>query len=147
MLVQDTAPADGYIMRHPMLDAGSSGPFKWTPAAIGKGAQPVPDALLTNYRMEFELPSQGQGVTAPWRLHLEANGNGFISVNGHCIGRYWQVGPQHDFFVPDCWLNVGPGETNNLNLELRPVDKGVALHAVSMNADPTFAVETPLPAQ
>jgi hypothetical protein len=115
------------------------------PVAISKDAPTAPDALLTWYLMKFELPQQGPGVTAPWRLHLEAKGNGFIYVNGHCIGRYWQAGPQHDFFVPDCWLNFG--QANRIALDLRPVDKGVALQAASMVADPTFAVETPLPAQ
>jgi hypothetical protein len=115
--------------------------------AISEDAPSAPDALLTWYRMFFSLPEQGSAISAPWHLHLEANGNGFIYVNGHCIGRYWQAGPQHDFFVPDCWLDFGPGRVNQLALDLRPVDKGVAVQAASMVPDPTFAVETPLPAQ
>jgi hypothetical protein len=102
---------------------------KWTTVAIGKDASPAPDALLTWHRMEFSLPEQNPKVWAPLRLHLEATGNGFIYVNGHCIGRYWQAGPQHDFYLPDCWLNIGPGKTNAVALSLRPANKGVAVQA------------------
>jgi len=112
------------------------------PVSVGKGAAPAPDALLTSYKMKFELPEKASGISAPWCLHLEANGNGFIYVNGHCIGRYWQAGPQHDFFLPDCWLSFGHGNTNIIALDLRPVDKGVSLQAVSVAPDSTFAVET-----
>jgi hypothetical protein len=112
----------------------------WKPATIGKEA--APDALLTWYLMSFELPRKGSGILAPWHLHLEANGNGFVYVNGHCLGRYWQAGPQHDFFLPGCWLNLGPGQTNRVALDLRPVDKGVSLRAVEVAPDAAFAVET-----
>ena len=27
--------------------------------------------------------------------------------NGHCIGRCWQKGPQHEYYIPECWLNIG----------------------------------------
>jgi hypothetical protein len=135
----------GETMSGPSKNAWSASGFKRV--LVAKDAAPAPDAMLTWYLAGFELPQQGPGATAPWHLHLEANGNGFIYVNGHCIGRYWQVGPQHDFFIPDCWLNFGSGKANGLALDLRPVDKGVSLQAASVVPDPTFAVETPLPAQ
>ena len=119
----------------------------WKPASIGKDAPAAPEALLTWYRMTFELPEQGTGIAAPWHLHLEANGNGFIYVNAHCVGRYWQAGPQHDFFLPGCWLNSGAGKTNCVVLDLRPVNKGVSLQAASVAPDAAFAVETPLAAK
>ena len=53
-------------------------------------------------------------VWVPWRLHLYATGNGFLYLNGHPLGRYWEAGPQHDFFLPECWLNFGPGQSNQL---------------------------------
>jgi len=118
-----------------------------TMVSIDRNAPPAPDALLTWYQMKFELPAKPAGISAPWHLHLEANGNGFIYVNGHCIGRYWEAGPQHDFFLPDCWLNFGSGSANGIALDLRPVDKGVSLQAASVVPDASFAVETPLAAQ
>jgi len=32
-------------------------------------------------------------------------GNGFIYVNGHCIGRTWKADPQRRYYIPECWLN------------------------------------------
>jgi hypothetical protein len=119
---------------------------------IGKDSPAAPDALLTWYRMHFELPDKGAGIAAPWHLHVEANGNGFIYINGHCLGRYWQAGPQYDYFIPDNWLNFGPGTRgmaapNAIVLDLRPVDKGVSLQSAVVAPDAAFAVESPLPAQ
>jgi len=109
---------------------------------IGKETPGAPDALVTWYRMRFQLPEKQEGLAAPWHLHLEANGNGFIYINGHCLGRYRQAGPQHDFFLPGCWLNYGSGEWNRVAVDLRPLDKGVSLQAVSVAPDASFAVET-----
>jgi hypothetical protein len=117
------------------------------PVSIGNDAPAAPDALLTWYLAGFELPDKPQGIAAPWHLHIEANGNGFIYVNGHCIGRYREVGPQNDFYLPDCWLNFGQGQSNKLALDLRPVDKGVSVLALSVAPDTTFGVATPLAAK
>jgi hypothetical protein len=112
---------------------------QWKPASINKDAAPATDALLTWYRMKFELPAKQEGIWVPWHLHLEANGNGFIYVNGRCIGRYWQAGPQHDFYLPECWLNFGSGKTNVVALDLRPVANGVGLRSVAVVPDTAFA--------
>jgi beta-galactosidase len=29
---------------------------------------------------------------------------GYIWVNGHLLGRYWNIGPQHSLFCPGVWL-------------------------------------------
>ena len=31
-------------------------------------------------------------------------GKGQIYLNGHNIGRYWQIGPQEDYYLPEPWL-------------------------------------------
>ena len=31
-------------------------------------------------------------------------------VNGHCLGRFWQIGPQQTLFLPGCWLKKGENE-------------------------------------
>ena len=51
----------------------------------------------------FDAPSTG----APVWLHFSDLADGFITVNGHSIGRMWAAGPQHDFYVPGCWINAG----------------------------------------
>lgn len=98
--------------------------IKWLRVAIGNDVAMMTNSLLAWHRFEFELPAQKKGVWVPWHLHLEAEGNGFIYVNGRCLGRYWQAGPQHDFFLPDPWLNFGSVKTNIVAISLRPMDKG-----------------------
>jgi beta-galactosidase len=28
-------------------------------------------------------------------------------VNGHNLGRYWNIGPQQTLYLPGCWLKKG----------------------------------------
>jgi hypothetical protein len=112
---------------------------KWKTAALGETGAASPDhSLLTWYRMQFSLPSPQPGVWVPWRLHLVAGGNGFLYLNGHAIGRYWEAGPQHDFFLPECWLNFG-GRPNNITLNLRPLDEGTEIRSAAVETYSDFA--------
>ncbi|MDR3457540.1 MAG: beta-galactosidase [Verrucomicrobiae bacterium] len=112
----------------------------WNPMNIGELASiPPKDPLLTWYRMKFSSPLPRGGVWVPWRLHLVATGNGFLYINGHAIGRYWQAGPQHDFFLPECWLHFGVGQTNLVTLSLRPVDGNTAIQSVTVEPYSDFA--------
>jgi beta-galactosidase len=31
-------------------------------------------------------------------------------VNGHCLGRYWNIGPTQTAYAPGCWLHAGKNE-------------------------------------
>lgn len=35
---------------------------------------------------------------------------GLVWVNGHAIGRYWEIGPQQTLYMPGCWLKKGKNE-------------------------------------
>lgn len=35
---------------------------------------------------------------------------GMVWVNGHPIGRYWEIGPQQTLYMPGCWLRKGENE-------------------------------------
>jgi beta-galactosidase len=37
-------------------------------------------------------------------------GKGCVWINGHNLGRYWQVGPQQTIYVPAEWLKKGSNE-------------------------------------
>jgi len=89
-------------------------------------------SLLSWHRMIFTLPAVDENVWVPWCLRLQANGNGFIFINGHNIGRYWQNGGQKDFFLPDCWLNTGSANKNVIALCLRGVDKPAGVLSASI---------------
>ncbi len=93
---------------------------KWATVAAGSEQPGAANALMTWYRMKFELPTPDTHQWVPWRLNLTAAGDGFVYLNGHQLGRYWEQGPQHDFYLPECWLSFGPGKTNVITLQLRP---------------------------
>jgi hypothetical protein len=134
-------PADSRVkLRSIGNPAGISGKWwapdlddrKWDVVKIGDESASHPEGVLTWYRMGFGLDSPKPGVWVPWKLHLEATGNGFVYVNGYAIGRYWEAGPQHDFYLPECWLNFGAGKTNEVSLSLRPLERGAAIQAASV---------------
>jgi len=49
-------------------------------------------------------------------LNLEQFGKGQVYVNGHAIGRFWNIGPQQTLFVPGCWLKPGRNEVIVLDM-------------------------------
>ncbi len=59
------------------------------------------------YRGYFNLKKKHLGDTF---LNLEQFGKGQVYVNGHAIGRFWNIGPQQTLFVPGCWLKPGRNE-------------------------------------
>jgi hypothetical protein len=94
---------------------------------------------LVWYRLRFALPSPEAHVWVPWKLHLEAAGNGFLYLNGHALGRWWEIGPQKDFYLPECWLNFGPGSTNVVSLCLRPTTGWPGVRSASVSPCRDFA--------
>lgn len=110
---------------------------QWDSVNLGPSSAAPDTAMLTWYRMNFKMPSAKSHVWVPWRLHLNANGNGFLYLNGHPLGRYWQAGPQHDFFLPECWLNFG--KENLVALSLRPLDQGVSIQSATVEPYAEFA--------
>jgi hypothetical protein len=109
---------------------------EWPTVTLGPGSAAPEGTILSWYRMNFRLPSTKSHVWVPWRLHLNASGNGFLYLNGHELGRYWQAGPQHDFFLPQPWLESGD---NLITLSLRPVDHGVSIQSASVEPYSEFA--------
>lgn len=64
--------------------------------------------LLTKagyYRGHFTLRKPGDTF-----LNMEAFGKGQVYVNGHAIGRFWNIGPQQTLYLPGCWLKQGRNE-------------------------------------
>ena len=43
-------------------------------------------------------------------LDMSSWGKGQLYVNGHAIGRFWNIGPQQRLYVPGCWLKKGRNE-------------------------------------
>ena len=57
------------------------------------------------YRAIFNLKKTGDTY-----LDMRTWGKGLVWVNGHCIGRFWEVGPQQTLYLPGCWLKKGKNE-------------------------------------
>ena len=43
-------------------------------------------------------------------LDMSQWSKGLVWINGHCLGRFWNVGPQQTLYVPGCWLKKGANE-------------------------------------
>lgn len=64
------------------------------------------------YRGRFELEQAGDTF-----LDLRGWSQGQVWVNGHALGRYWQIGPQQTLYLPGCWLKRGTNEIHVLDLD------------------------------
>lgn len=54
------------------------------------------------YRGRFHITSIGDTFLDVRSLH-----KGAVWINGHAIGRYWDIGPQDTLYVPGPWLHAG----------------------------------------
>lgn len=57
------------------------------------------------YRGYFNISKVGDTF-----MNMEAFGKGQVYVNGHALGRFWQIGPQQTLYLPGCWLKKGKNE-------------------------------------
>lgn len=63
------------------------------------------------YRGYFNLKKVGDTF-----INMEAFGKGQVWINGHAIGRFWNIGPQQTLYVPGCWLKKGKNEVVVLDI-------------------------------
>jgi len=84
---------------------------------------PAPATGPAFWRATFNLEKTGDTF-----LDLRGWGKGDVWVNGHCLGRFWNIGPTQTAYVPGCWLR--PGENEIIILDLagpqNPVVAGIA---------------------
>ena len=74
--------------------------------------QPIAETKATTgerlpgcYRATFQVKKPGDTF-----LNFETWGKGLVYVNGHGMGRIWEIGPQQTLYVPGCWLKAGENE-------------------------------------
>lgn len=87
----------------------------------------IEDKLETYQSMKFKpieslTDEQGQRIPGVYRgtfrvnkpgdtfLNFETWGKGLVYVNGHAMGRIWEIGPQQTLYIPGCWLKKGDNE-------------------------------------
>jgi beta-galactosidase len=83
--------------------------------------------LPTFYGATFTLDKTGDSF-----LNMQGWGKGIVFVNGHNLGRYWNVGPQQTLYVPGVWLKKGTNKVvvfeqlnDTIQSTLESVDKPV----------------------
>ena len=64
------------------------------------------------YRATFTLDRTGDTF-----LDMQTWGKGMVWVNGHALGRFWEIGPQQTLYMPGCWLKEGENEIIVLDLK------------------------------
>lgn len=64
------------------------------------------------YKSTFTLDKVGDTF-----LDMSTWGKGMVWVNGHAMGRFWEIGPQQTLFMPGCWLKEGENEILVLDLK------------------------------
>ena len=91
------------------------------PAYVTLNSQPMQlafaEATLPTYTAKLTTPlsfeerlrvgastGMGQGVRLPLWLQIKHKGDGFVYLNGHCLGRCYEHGPQNEYYLPECWL-------------------------------------------
>jgi beta-galactosidase len=64
-------------------------------------------------------------------LDMRAFHKGIVWINGHCLGRYWNIGPTQTMYLPGAWLRTGANEIVVMDLfapaspQLQGLDKPI----------------------
>ncbi|HEX3988623.1 MAG TPA: beta-galactosidase, partial [Verrucomicrobiae bacterium] len=77
---------------------------------------PAPSAPAV-HRGTFKLSELGDAF-----LDMRKWGKGIVFVNGHNLGRYWNIGPQQTLYLPGVWLKKGRNEIEVFELMKDDVD-------------------------
>lgn len=101
-LGKDKPPLSGWQVYSFPLDAPELAALQFKPATT-----PGP----AFWRGSFDLTQIGDTF-----LDVHSWGKGVVWVNGHCLGRYWNIGPTQTMYVPGPWLQAGHNEVVVLDL-------------------------------
>jgi len=85
---------------------------KVTKAATGKVVLPGNAPILRRGSFTVTTPADTYFDMSQW-------GKGVVWLNGHNLGRYWELGPQQTLYVPAEWLKKGANEVVVLEM-LKP---------------------------
>jgi beta-galactosidase len=72
-------------------------------------------------------------------LNTASLGKGVVWVNGHLLGRFWNIGPMGSLFVPGAWLHAGDNEVTVMDLD------GGPLPLLSADDHPTYLTPKVVP--
>lgn len=97
------APLTGWQMYSlPMDDAGAMRPHRSSSISA--------PSSLTADAPHFAFGSFNLNKIGDTFLDVSELGKGAVWVNGHALGRYWNIGPQKTLYLPGPWLRKGRNE-------------------------------------
>jgi len=82
----------------------------WNMYKFPMDKEPYLQSYPNNYKKDQPVMYEGNfslSKTGDTFLDMSKWGKGIVFVNGHNLGRYWNVGPQQTLYLPGCWLNKG----------------------------------------
>jgi beta-galactosidase len=95
---------------------GQRGDYTGTGQPVAPGSKaPSSTNAPSFYRGYFPLTATGDTF-----LDVRGLGKGALWINGHPIGRFWNIGPQQTLFVPGPWLLKGNNEVVVFDLAPSP---------------------------
>jgi beta-galactosidase len=80
-------------------------PFDITASFNYKANKQINELQPALYNGTFNLTQ-----TADTYLDMRGFGKGFVYLNGHNLGKYWEIGPTQTIYVPAGWLKKGKNE-------------------------------------
>ena len=78
----------------------------------------IPATGPTFYRGTFDLLKTGDTF-----LDMRSMKKGIVWINGHNLGRFWDIGPQQTLYVPGPWLKSGKNTVVVFDLTSQPNSK------------------------
>jgi len=98
-------------------------PLDTPPVAGPMGGEYIPRAPYV-YEGNFKIRQAGDTF-----LDMSAWTKGYVWVNGHNLGRYWNIGPQQALFIPGVWLKNGANSI--VVIDEGPLQKAATLQGIA----------------
>jgi beta-galactosidase len=92
------------------------------------------------HREFFDLNKTGDAF-----LDMSGWGKGCVWVNGHNLGRFWNIGPQQSLYCPGIWLKTGNNELIVFELEDKGKRSVEGIDKPILNELGTDALAPPMP--
>lgn len=87
------------------------------PLPMGKpAAAPVASDSRPSAKPHFATGSFSLAQTGDAFLDVSTLGKGVLWINGHALGRFWNIGPQQTLYVPAPWLRKGENRVDVFDL-------------------------------
>ena len=94
----------------PITIAGNEIIGNWNMYKFSMNQEPDLKTYPNKYKKDQPVIYEGTfslSKTGDTFLDMSKWGKGIVFVNGHNLGRYWNVGPQQTLYLPGCWLKKG----------------------------------------